>query len=83
MSAQLRDAISILPAEDLDRLSQGATAEECAEALSDYAIKLESERNTYKANLDRIEKYINSYDSGKGSAWDLECGLVEILREEV
>jgi len=44
--------------------------------------KLEAERDAYKAKLDRIEKYINSYDSGKGSAWDLECGLVEILREE-
>ncbi len=44
-----------------------------------YAIE---ERDAYKAKLDRIEKYINSYDSGKGSAWDLECGLVEILREE-
>ncbi len=44
-----------------------------------YAIE---ERDAYKAKLDRIEKYINSYDSGTGSTWDLECGIVEILREE-
>ena len=51
MSSGLREAISILPVEDLDRLSQGATAEECAEALSDYAIKLEAERNALKNEL--------------------------------
>ncbi len=56
MSDKLRDAISILPDEDLDRLSQGATAEECTEALSDYAIKLEAERDALKAKLDKIKQ---------------------------
>jgi len=50
--SELRDAISILPAKDLDKLNQGATAEECAEALSDYAIKIEAERDALKKMLD-------------------------------
>ena len=35
-----------------------------------------------QSKLDRIEAHINSYDTAKGSAWDLECGLIEILKGE-
>jgi len=51
MSSELRDAISILPEADQKKLYEGATAEECAEALSDYAIKLEAERDALQARL--------------------------------
>ncbi len=61
MSDKLRDAISILPDEDLDRLSQGATAEECTEALSDYAIKLEAERDALKDKLRAVNLVVQSW----------------------
>jgi hypothetical protein len=56
MSSELRDAISILPEADQKKLYEGATAEECAEALSDYAIKLEADRDALQAKLDRIKQ---------------------------
>ena len=52
--SELRDAISVLPAEDLDRLSQGATAEECAEALSDYVVELEAQNTALRSKLEKI-----------------------------
>jgi hypothetical protein len=55
MSSELRSAISILPEEEQEKLYAGATAEECAEALSDYATKLEAERDALRAEIEQLK----------------------------
>jgi hypothetical protein len=56
---ELREAISILPEETLSRLYQGSTAEECAEALSDYAIEVEAERDALQEHLKFLRSLVS------------------------
>ncbi len=51
----LKDDITVLPSSTQDELNKGSTCEECAEALSDYIIKLEADNALLKDNVKELE----------------------------
>lgn len=52
----LKDDITVLPSNIQDELNAGSTCEECAEALSDYIIKLQADNKVLTAKVKELEK---------------------------
>ena len=52
----LKDDITVLPSSTQDELNKGSTCEECAEALSDYIIKLEADNALLKDKINQLKQ---------------------------
>ncbi len=55
----LKDDITVLPSNIQDELNTGSTCEECAEALSDYIIKLQADNTLLAEKVKELEKELH------------------------
>lgn len=56
---ELQEAITVLPSRIQDELNKGSTPEECATALSDYVIEVQSREKDLEDKIKTLEKAID------------------------
>ncbi len=66
----LKDDITVLPSEVQEELNKGSTCEECAEALSDFVVKLEADNALLKKDADAYKLYISEQEAEKAILLD-------------